>query len=309
MDAIKENATVILKKGYLLFHGLGHRTLPYNPFIPKIINGRPVKYGFISSEHRENARLDDDLANGLKKIGVDVRPYRINVQDYKNYLAQAQYPGYYYSYGLFKDREASFAEKTLEHFVSADLLKFEREDVFIDIAADKSPFYQVVQKIWGTRTIYRQDLKYKPGIHNNQIGGCAETLPLPGHSVSKATLHCSFEHFEGESDVGSLREMARVLKPKGKLCILPLYLGYEYTIHTDPIYNIFFGRRLQFDPDAQIRYCTWSNRYTRHYSVEQFQERILPFNRDFQITVYRVENYTEVHSGCYLRFIGLFEKK
>jgi len=291
--------------GYRVFHDVAFRTIRFNPLIPKCINGRTVKYGFVSDEHLRDPRLDDRLVDELQTAGIEVRPYQIDINGYQEYLRKAHYPKTYHGGSVAR---SSFIEKSLEHYVSAALLRFAPDDAYIDIASRRSPFCEIVREIWSPKTLYRQDLCYEPGIHGDTIGGNAGNLPLADQSITKATLHCSLEHFEGDSDMELLREMSRVLRPGGKLCILPFYLAREYTIHTDPVYDILFGRNLQFDPEAQIRYCSWSNRHSRHYDVAHLKTRILSNGKGMKITVLRVENFREVHPDSYLRFIGMFEK-
>ena len=291
---------------YLPIHAIAFKTVRWNPLVKKQFHSRPVQYGFISNEHLKNPQLDDQLVDALQRAGIEVREYHIDVNGYRDYLRRTRYPKAYH--GGSGGMKSSFAEKSLEHYVSAELLGFTADDVYVDIASRRSPFHQIVSDLWHPGKVYRQDLAYKPGLHGDKIGGSAGNLPLPDNSITKATLHCSLEHFEGDSDIELFREMDRVLGPGGKLCVLPFYLAREYTIHTDPIYDIFFGRGLQFDPDAQIRYCSWNNRHSRHYDVVHLQSRIVQNLRHMKLTVYRVLNFREAHPESYLRFIGLFEK-
>ena len=295
-----------IKKCYRILHFVGHKTIRYNFLIPKYVNGKKVKYGFVSNDYLEDPDYDEKLVSDLKEAGIKVLTYRVDPRRYQDYLCKAQYPKTYYGGG---DTEGSnFQEKSLEHFVSADILDFTSDDTYIDIAASESPFCGIVQKNWNPKKVYRQDLKYKPGIHGDKIGGTAAKLPLPDNSISKATLHCSLEHFEGTSDMELFQEMERVLQPGGKLCVLPFYLAKEYTIHTDPIFDLFFGRNLVFDPEAQIRYCSWNNRHARHYDIEHLKTRIISNLKALKMSIFRVQNSKAVHHNCYLRFIGLFEK-
>ena len=291
---------------YLVLHDIAFKTIRWNPYIKKRINSRQVRYGFISNEHLKNPQLDEQLVHALQQAGIEVRDYRIDIKGYQEYLRRTRYPEDYHG-GSAKKKD-SFAEKSLEHYVSADLLGFTPRDVYVDIASRRSPFYKIVSDLWHPSKVYRQDLAFKSGLHGDTIGGSAAHLPLSPNSITKATLHCSLEHFEGDSDFELFREMGRVLRPGGKFCVLPFYLAREYTIHTDPIYDIFFGRGLQFDPDAQIRYCSWNIRHSRHYDIARLQSRIVKNLQQLELTVYRVLNFREVHPDSYLRFIGLFEK-
>ena len=110
--------------------------------------------------------------------------------------------------------------------------------------------------------VYRQDLEFPEGIHGNVIGGDASNMPLEDESATKMALHCSFEHFEKNSDIEFIIEANRVLCKGGKLCIVPLYLSNKYVVQTDPSILPFGG--IPFENDA-ILYCakgwggsTWS---------------------------------------------------
>jgi SAM-dependent methyltransferase len=296
----------LLGAGYRVIHRFLHRTLPCNPFIPKTIHGKGVQYGFISNEHLAHPELDQQILDDLSDLGIEVGSYQIDLNRYRDYLRQADYPTNYHGGGRLEGK--TFEEKSLEHFVSAELLKFTSEDVFIDIASDRSPFHEIVRKLWNPKEVYSQDLSYPTGIHGNRVGGDAGSLPFPDNSISKATLHCSLEHFEGDSDQSLFRELGRVLKPGGVLCVLPFYLAGEYTIHTDPIHCWFFAPEVSFDPEAQLRYCNWTNRHSRHYDIAALGKRILPNLNGLNLKVLSVTNFREVHPSCYLRFVGLFEK-
>lgn len=292
----------IAKECFSAVHFVAHKTLKLNPLVRKRVNAKAVGYGFVSADHLNDPSLDDALVVELQNAGVEVGTYTIDFDAYADYVARAAYPDDYPAHS-----RVAFDEKSLEHFVSADVLNFQSDDVLIDIAAGNSPFTEIVQRLWSPSAVYRQDMNYSEGIHGHQIGGNAGALPLGDRSVSKVTLHCSLEHFEGSSDMELFGEMGRVLRPGGRVCILPFYIAHEHTIHTDPI-RYFFTKDLKFDEGARIRHCSWRQRHTRHYDVEQLKRRILSQLRGMKLKVLRVTNYKEAHPGCYLRFIALIEK-
>lgn len=132
-------------------------------------------------------------------------------------------------------------------------------------------------------------------------------MPLPEEFATKIALHCSFEHFEGDSDIGFIRETARVLKPGGAACIVPLYLFEEYAIQTDPVVAIPAG--VVFDEGVTV-YCAqgWNNRYGRFYSPEQFVSRVCEHLSGLQVEMYRFTNAQQVDASCYVRFAILLKK-
>ncbi|MCB0840396.1 MAG: methyltransferase domain-containing protein [Bacteroidetes bacterium] len=297
----------IIKPVYHFSHDLLFQTSHLNPFWKKEHGGKPVIKGHISAEHLADTRLDDQLVDQLKVNDIKVKEYTIDVKGYHSYIKKVNYPESYYGGGL--DSEANFTEKTLEHYVSTDFISFDSHTVFIDVAACTSPFYQIVRRLYGTSQTYQQDLIYPKGLHGDKIGGYASELFLPDESVDGITLHCSLEHFEGNSDTEFFQELERVLRPGGKAVILPFYLAGEYTIHVDPAYNLLKWHRPKIDPKARLRYCNWYQFFSRHYDPVALKERIIQKAPKLDLTVYRVTNFKEVDPSCYLRFIGVFEKR
>ena len=245
----------ILKPIYHFSHDLLYQTRSINPLFKQRHAGFPILQGHISDEHLEDPALDNLLCEGLEAIGVSVHGHEIDIAAYHHYLKQAQYPESYYGGG--HDTEQNFTEKTLEHYVSTGFIDFGPETVFIDVAACTSPFYQVVQRLFGVQEAYQQDLIYPKGLHEDKIGGYASELYLPDESVDAITLHCSLEHFEGDSDTAFFQELERVLKPGGKAVILPFYLAHEYTIHIDPAYNLLKNHHPKIDLKARVWASAW----------------------------------------------------
>jgi SAM-dependent methyltransferase len=197
-------------------------------------------------------------------------------------------------------------EKWLEHFVSIELLRPRPGEVFVDIASCNSPFPDILREHWDCVT-YRQDWTYAPGLEGDRIGSDAAALPVAAGFADGLTLHCSFEHFEGDRDARFLREAERVLRPGGRLCILPLYTNWAYSIQTD--LAAWGSRRPKLDRDALIRVAEeWGELHGRFYDPARFGERILGNLGELQLQLYRVENYGEVASDCYLRFAAVFTR-
>jgi SAM-dependent methyltransferase len=133
-------------------------------------------------------------------------------------------------------------EKILEYYLTLECLQLQPSSVYVDIASCMSLFPNYLAEVIGAEVI-RQDLLYKPGkqvvefpralaqegrVSIACLGSNACELPLPDASADALALHCSFEHFEGDSDRLFVREALRVLKPGGKLLIIPFYCGDTY---------------------------------------------------------------------------------
>ena len=132
------------------------------------------------------------------------------------------------------------------------------------------------------------------------MGVVATALAFSDGALSKIALHNSFEHFEGDSDIRFLREAARVLRPKGKVCIVPLFVGLQFRIETEAGWIDEQGKKHLWGVGA---------RFSRTYDPASLDERVLKNCHDFDVTWYIVENAYEIDAGCYLRYFLLLEKR
>lgn len=190
-------------------------------------------------------------------------------------------------------------QKLLEYFISYKFLEFGPSDTYIDIAAQDCPFAFFVHEKVGCKT-YRQDLYYmKKGIHGSDIGGDASNLPLKDETVTKISLHNSFEHFEGESDIGFIKESQRVLAMGGKMIINPVFFEDVYRVETNAGWVDEAGEHHLWGKGA---------RFGRFYDVEQFMERVIKNAPLFNIQFYFIENILELGPGGYGHSFVVFEK-
>lgn len=201
---------------------------------------------------------------------------------------------------IYKDgRPGVENQKLLEYFISYRFLDFSSSDVYIDVAAQDCPFAFFVGDTFGCQA-YRQDLYYmKRGIHGRDIGGDASRLPLGDGSVSKISLHNSFEHFEGSSDIRFIREAQRALGIGGKMIIVPVFFEDKYRIQKDSGWV-----------DENKKKHLWGKgaRFSRFYDPGQFDERIVRNSVSMNIQFYFIENIQELSSDCYGQLFAIFEK-
>lgn len=260
-------------------------------------------------------RIDlSQLALDKVAVAVEVAGYpaeSFDVSDwetaFRSYCHLPQYAGEYRIYG--GAMEHCFFEKALEHFVSLILIRPRRGFVGVDIGSCKSVVPDILRNVYGCEC-YEQDLEYTPGVHGHRIGSNAAELPLEAGTVDFATLHCTYEHFEGAADTAFVRECGRVLKPGGKVVILPLYVNLNYCNVTGEAEQ---GRAaVRFDDDATY-YCEipeWRNRFGRHYSPEALVRRVLKPATQSGLTprLYRVRNWSVVHRDLWMRWILVLER-
>jgi SAM-dependent methyltransferase len=235
------------------------------------------------------------ITQGLKTQGFEVSDLTVDPAAYRAYFEAAEYAQrypHYYSFNL--------PEKSLEHFVAAQLLGLSSGDIYIDIASEHSPVPEIYSRLFGCVS-YRQDLAYRAGLNGSEIGGDAAAMPVPDGFATAMALHCSFEHFEGDADERFIREIGRVLRPGGRVCFAPLYLWHEYGVLTDPAVAVAEG--VEFNRNAVV-YCKpgWGNRHGRLYDPANLHSRIRRNLDGMQMTLYRIVNATDVHESCYLQF-------
>lgn len=248
--------------------------------------------------------IQEKIVQRLKQSNIKVVEFEIDISEFKGFLDRAAYQNYPKYYGLVRKR--NLIEKSLEHFIAAKVLEINKEDIYIDIANSNSPSPEIYNKIYKCKT-YRQDLIFPEGINGNVIGGNACNMPIEDEFATKMALHCSFEHFVGNSDIEFIKEANRVLKKGGKLCIIPLYLYKNYAIQTDPSSLPLHG--INFEEDA-ILYCVNNTgiQHNRFYDIKHLNSRIRKNLGNLKMSIYVIKNEKRVHTSCYVKFFALFEK-
>ena len=245
----------------------------------------------------------EDITPELRAAGIRVRPWTVDATGVADYVQKAGYASLpYYDRGAAPNAY----EKYLEHYLSMRLLAPTEGDVLVDIACMDSPFSEIVAELYGLST-YRQDITYPAGIRDRMIGGDAATMPVPDGFADHLVMHCSFEHFEGDSDIRFVREASRVLRPGGRLCILPLYTSQEYAIQTHP--RGLRAQRIEFERGDTVYVSdAWGPPHQRYYDTDAFLRRIVEELGDLELTIYRITNLEDLQGDCYLRFAALLRK-
>ncbi|MBI5515043.1 MAG: class I SAM-dependent methyltransferase [Deltaproteobacteria bacterium] len=242
--------------------------------------------------------VTDGVLRALTAAGVTVREHFVDPEAYARYVSAAEYPP-----GLY---QGNFVEKTLEHHLAFELLGLRPGETYIDVANAASPIPEVAERLYGVRA-WRQDLSYPPGMRGRVLGGDAAAMPVPDGFAHALSLHCSFEHFEGDADARFITEARRVLAPGGRLCIVPLYLHGEYSVLTDP--SSWGLQRPAFEPDATLCLARgYRNRHGRLYDVPHFLRRVTARLQGLSLTVYRVRDAEALDPRCYVRFAALLTR-
>ncbi len=260
----------------------------------------PKLRGPVPQDDRDQGRLLVELA----RQGFALRSFRVDPDDFRRFRALARYEQFFaYAGG---GRAPDLPEKVLEHYLAATLLDLGPDDVVLDVASQHSPAPAIYERLFGCRA-YCQDLQFEPGWHGRRIGGNAASMPIPDGFATALTLHNAFEHFEGDSDARFIEEAGRVLRPGGRMCIVPLFLNNRYAIQCDPVALPAGGSALESDA---VAYCArgWRDRHGRFYDVPHLVSRIRDRLGPLRMQILRVENAWEIDPTCYVRYLALFER-
>lgn len=217
----------------------------------------------------------DEVLEELSNRGLAPEVFQVNLASWQAYVALAEYEKYHPDYYL--GEPTYLVHKQVQHYLSTALTPIKRSEVWMDVASSTSPFPEILARVYGV-TVYRQDLSYPQGIHGLRIGGDASSIPLPESSIDRVSLHCAFEHFEGRADTGFMKELARILKPGGTACIIPLYVSDTYQIMTNPRYWLLRGIPKEKRAQTTISRTYWES-FGRFYDADALRERIIqPLN-------------------------------
>ena len=229
--------------------------------------------------------------------GIAFSKYRVDESKFAAYCAEVAYERRFAKYHRQYGAEPTWTRKRLEHFVSFEFTTPQREGLYLDVAASSSPVYKIIPSRFGARKSYRQDLNFKRGVRWRTIGSDASQIPLPDGCADAIYAHNSWEHFEGDSDVLFLREAARLLKPGGRLVIIPLNVGVEGFQLTSPAVWSMKYRNAPEPPEFDktlpilIREST-KQRLIKMHSVATLVDAVSTVP-ELVVTVYAVENHRD----------------
>ncbi len=172
--------------------------------------------------------------------------------------------------------------KPLEYLTTARLLNLADGDTVLDAAGGTSREYPESLRAATGKTIdfICQDSQLEGTVCDGIrfVGGSIDELPLADASIDAISCHHSMEHFRGDTDVRFVREMIRLLRPGGRLVVVPLFLGTKYA----ELWNRRPETAAAADGAVQIvdrlgSFCGWGpyEHFARVYSLDAFRTRLL----------------------------------
>lgn len=245
-----------------------------------------------------------NIERDLLEAGVMVHDYTPCAKDFSEFQAAQYFPPDYFD-GV---NSPVWDEKLLEHWIAAErlgLMAYQPTDAYVDVAAGSSPWVKALRDRFGILAF---------AIDLDEVGAAykdchfyrrenATSTTFADASVTGASLHCAYEMFSGNDDTDLLNEMARILKPGGKVVIAPLYMHTHYCAYSTPEY---YGKGNSDVSAKEYVCCEWSGiPSARFYDAKELVRRVLnPIKRlgmDYQLLALR--NKADFGKNIYCHFV------
>ena len=249
------------------------------------------------------------IEQSIRELGVIIHDYAPSTEEFKKFKLDGWFPLDYHG----GQSSGVWDEKLLEHWLSKKLLGLEhytKNDIFIDVAACTSPWAIILRERLSLSS-FAIDLDNNNPAYSSldyyRIENATKTS-FESESVSGCSLHCAYEMFMKDDDTRLISEAVRILKPGGKMIILPLYMHTHYCSYATPEY---FDKGYS-DPEAKeyVRNDYMGIPSSRKYNAEKLKKRVLePITEaGMKYRLYALRNKSEFGENIYCHFILEIEK-
>jgi ubiquinone/menaquinone biosynthesis C-methylase UbiE len=266
---------------------------------------RPYNYlRYKNAPIYQNPTSDElaDIEEDLKSFGIKVKQALLSNAELEEFKNNFRFPDDYHG---GKDGGV-WDEKIFEHFIAykfCKLDKFNRGDVYVDIACSGSPWAKILrEKGYEAYAIDLKENKQFEGLEY-YIQADAKKTNFHDSAVTACSLQCAYEMFIGYDDQLFLNECNRILRVGGKAVIAPLYMHTHHCGYSSPEYF----RKGYADAGAKeyLRKDCSGIPFSRKYSASLLQERILNHieRLGMKYELLRVDNKEKFGQGIYCHFI------
>lgn len=283
----------------------------HKAFVLALVKSGYNRWRFRNAPQYANPTPDEleAIERDLAALGVAVHDYAPSPPAFHAFLREDWFSPDYYG----GKQGGVWEEKLLEHWIASELLElmdYGPEDIYVDVAAASSPWTQCLRERKGLCAFaidigvigpaFRQLSYYRTED--------ATQTAFPDASVKGASLHCAYEMFTGNDDTRFLQEVARILAPKGKVVILPLYMHTHYCAYATAEY---FGKGYS-DPAAKeyIRLDCSGVPSSRKYDAAMLKSRVLDHVQSLgmRYRLFALRNRAALGNGIYCHFILEIER-
>lgn len=249
-----------------------------------------------------------DIEQALRGLGMPVADYRADPAAFARFKQRLAFPADYHG----GPGSGVYEEKLLEHFIAWDLLSLQSHAAsqpYVDIAGASSPWARLLRAqgldAWSI------DLAPHPSLAGlpYYLKGDATASPFEAGSVGSASLQCAYEMFAGDADTRLLVDLARILKPGGRVVIAPLYMHLQACYYQSPEHH---GRDVGDAGAARyVRRDAWDVAASRKYSAATLLQRVWnpALAAGLQPGLLALRNGADFGPGIYLHFILTLAKE
>lgn len=248
----------------------------------------------------------EEIEHRCNDLGMPCHDFIVDPDDFHSFFNDAGFPDDYHG-GL---ASGVYLEKVLEHYVAWKFLRLGNSfrGSYLDVAACSSPWARLLRG--NGVDAFAIDLSVPPE-HSDLAyyrQEDATRTSFKDYSIEGASLQCAYEMFVGTHDMDLVRELARILKPGGRVVILPLYT------HTHPCYYQtpeHYGKPYGDEgAKAYVRHRFWGIPCSRKYSPETLKARVWDnaIQHGFLPSLHVLRNKREISEEIYLNFILVLDK-